>query len=74
MNVILDEKLVKRNARIGQVVTISSLAILGAGMAGFGATSKLNEFGIAPVVYEKQSYIGGHAASFASNGLELSSA
>jgi hypothetical protein len=32
MNVILDEKLIKRNARIGQVITIISLATLGAGM------------------------------------------
>ena len=47
---------------------MTHFAIIGAGMAGFGATSKLNEFGIAPVVYEKQSYIGGHAASFTSNG------
>lgn len=32
MNVIIDEKLIKRNARIGQVLTIISLATLGAGM------------------------------------------
>jgi protoporphyrinogen oxidase len=47
---------------------MTQVAILGAGMAGFGATSKLNEYGITPVVYEKQSYIGGHAASFESGG------
>jgi hypothetical protein len=32
MKVILDEKTVKRNAKIGQIVTIASLATLGAGM------------------------------------------
>ncbi len=32
MNVVIDEKLVKRNARIGQILTIISLATLGAGM------------------------------------------
>jgi hypothetical protein len=32
MKVIIDEKLIKRNARIGQVLTIVSLATLGAGM------------------------------------------
>jgi hypothetical protein len=32
MNVVIDEKLIKRNAKIGQVVTIVSLATLGAGM------------------------------------------
>ncbi|MFC1997154.1 hypothetical protein ACFLXI_06045 [Chloroflexota bacterium] len=32
MNVVIDEKLIKRNAKIGQVVTIASLATLGAGM------------------------------------------
>lgn len=47
---------------------MTQIAILGAGMAGFGASSKFSEFNIAPVVYEKQPYIGGHAASFASNG------
>lgn len=32
MNVVIDEKLIKRNARIGQILTIVSLATLGAGM------------------------------------------
>ena len=32
MNVVIDEKLIKRNAKIGQVITIASLVILGAGM------------------------------------------
>ena len=32
MKVIIDEKLIKRNAKIGQILTITSLATLGAGM------------------------------------------
>jgi len=32
MKVVLDEKLIKRNAKIGQIVTVASLATLGAGM------------------------------------------
>jgi hypothetical protein len=32
MKVVIDERIVKRNAKIGQVITIVSLAILGAGM------------------------------------------
>ena len=32
MNVVIDEKLVKRNAKIGQVLTVVSLVVLGAGM------------------------------------------
>ena len=40
------------------------LAILGAGMAGFGAAHRLFEEGMSPVVYEKESYHGGHTASF----------
>jgi hypothetical protein len=32
VNVVIDEKLIKRNAKIGQIVTIVSLVTLGAGM------------------------------------------
>jgi hypothetical protein len=32
MKVVIDEKLVKRNAKIGQILTLASLATLGAGM------------------------------------------
>jgi len=32
MNIFIDEKMIKRNSRIGQVLTIISLATLGAGM------------------------------------------
>jgi protoporphyrinogen oxidase len=47
---------------------MTQLAILGAGMAGFGSSSKFSELGLKSVVYEKQPYIGGHAASFKSKG------
>ena len=32
MKVVIDEKVIKRNAKIGQIITVVSLAILGAGM------------------------------------------
>lgn len=38
--------------------------ILGAGMAGFGASYFLNKRDIQPLIFEKKSYYGGHAASF----------
>jgi protoporphyrinogen oxidase len=40
------------------------IAILGSGMAGFGAAHRLREEGISPVVYDKNIYHGGHTASF----------
>lgn len=40
------------------------VAILGAGMAGFGAAHSLNNEGVGSVLYEKKSYHGGHTASF----------
>lgn len=43
---------------------MNSVAVLGAGMAGFGAAYQLNEAGIRPVIYEKRSYYGGHTASY----------
>ena len=44
---------------------MSEIAILGAGMAGLGAARRLTAEGLAPVIYDKNSYPGGHAASFA---------
>jgi hypothetical protein len=32
MKVVIDDKLIKRNAKIGQIITVLSLAVLGAGM------------------------------------------
>lgn len=43
-----------------------NIVILGTGMAGFGAAHRLSAEGIAPVMYDKNSYHGGHTASFRS--------
>ena len=43
---------------------MASIVVLGTGMAGFGASFRLNAEGIRPVVYDKNSYYGGHTASF----------
>src|SRR5215467_11959956 len=40
------------------------VAILGSGMAGFGAAYRLRAEGIAATIYDKNSYHGGHTASF----------
>ncbi len=47
---------------------MEKVVILGAGMAGFGAANRLHDQGLESVLYEKNSYIGGHAASFKSKG------
>ena len=47
---------------------MSEIAILGAGMAGFGAAHQLREEGLEPVIYEQNSYSGGHTASFKHQG------
>lgn len=41
-----------------------NIVILGTGMAGFGAAHRLHREGIRPVMYDKNSYHGGHTASF----------
>jgi len=43
---------------------MSKIVVLGTGMAGFGAAFRLHAEGIAPVMYDKNSYHGGHTASF----------
>jgi protoporphyrinogen oxidase len=43
---------------------MSNIVILGSGMAGFGAAYRLHAEGITPVMYDKNSYSGGHTASF----------
>jgi len=40
------------------------IVVLGSGMAGFGAAHRLHAEGIVPVMYDKNSYHGGHTASF----------
>jgi protoporphyrinogen oxidase len=43
---------------------MSNIVVLGTGMAGFGAAYRLHAEGIAPAMYDKNSYHGGHTASF----------
>jgi len=43
------------------------IAILGSGMAGFGAAHRLRQEGIGSVTYDKNDYFGGHTASFRHN-------
>lgn len=45
-----------------------TVAILGTGMAGFGAAYRLHAEGIRPVLYDKNPYRGGHTASFRHDG------
>jgi len=47
---------------------MTRVAILGAGMAGFGASYFLNSEGIRPTIYEKEQYYGGHTTSFSQDG------
>lgn len=41
-----------------------NIVVLGTGMAGFGAAYRLHAEGITPIMYDKNSYHGGHTASF----------
>jgi protoporphyrinogen oxidase len=41
-----------------------NIVVLGTGMAGFGAAHRLSAEGIAPIMYDKNTYCGGHTASF----------
>ncbi len=41
-----------------------NIVVLGTGMAGFGAAHQLHAEGVAPVMYDKNAYHGGHTASF----------
>jgi len=43
---------------------MSDVVILGSGMGGLGAAHRLRAEGFAPVMYEKNSYHGGHTTSF----------
>ena len=43
---------------------MKNYAIIGSGMAGFGAAYRMNSEGIMPTIYEKNQYHGGHTASF----------
>lgn len=41
-----------------------NIVVLGSGMAGFGAAYRLHQDGLTPVMYDKNSYYGGHTTSF----------
>ena len=43
---------------------MSDILILGAGMAGYGAATKLKEAGLNAQIFEKNAFYGGHCASF----------
>jgi len=43
---------------------METIAILGSGMAGWGAAHRLHEEGVPSVTYDKNAYYGGHTASF----------
>lgn len=43
---------------------MTDIKIIGTGMAGCGAAHRLEEAGIRPVIYDKNSFQGGHTASF----------
>lgn len=45
-----------------------NIAILGSGMAGFGAAYRLHAEGLKPIMYDKNAYHGGHTASFRNGG------
>jgi protoporphyrinogen oxidase len=45
-------------------MSMPNIVVLGTGMAGFGAAHRLHAEGITPVMYDKNSYYGGHTASF----------
>jgi len=47
---------------------MTTIAILGAGMAGFGAAHRLHSAGLPSIVYEKMLYHGGHTASYTFDG------
>jgi protoporphyrinogen oxidase len=40
------------------------IAVLGTGMAGFGAANRLHSEGIKPIVYDRHSHYGGHTSSY----------
>lgn len=43
---------------------MSNVVVLGTGMAGLGAAHRLHQEGIRPIMYDKNTYYGGHTMSF----------
>lgn len=49
-------------------VSSENIVILGTGMAAWGASQRLHAEGLTPRLFDKNSFPGGHTASFATNG------
>jgi len=47
---------------------MSDICILGTGMAGFGASHRVQEAGRKPILFDKRGHFGGHTASFVYEG------
>ncbi len=47
---------------------MDKVTILGAGLAGLGAMHRLSEEGLEAIIFEKNAYYGGHAATFIRDG------
>lgn len=47
---------------------MNGIVVLGSGMAGYGASHRLHEAGIRPVVFDQNGWYGGHTASFREPG------
>lgn len=47
---------------------MTTIAVLGTGMGGFGAAYRLHAEGIRPVMYDKNPFRGGHTSSFRHDG------
>ncbi|BBO82786.1 O-antigen synthesis protein WbyH [Desulfosarcina ovata subsp. sediminis] len=47
---------------------MTEIAIIGAGMAGFGAAYAIHQRGLKHLIYEQNDYHGGHAATFVKDG------
>lgn len=47
---------------------MTNIAVLGTGMGGFGAAYRLHAEGIRPTMYDRNTYRGGHTASFRHEG------
>jgi protoporphyrinogen oxidase len=56
-----------RRARI-KGIGMNNIAILGSGMAGFGAAYQLHRAGVATKMYDKHHHLGGHTASYTFDG------
>src|ERR1700682_6347200 len=56
-----------RHSHRTEASSMPDVIVLGTGMAGFGAAHRLHAEGVTPVMYDKNTYHGGHTASFRSD-------